>query len=551
MANIDFATITDPISDDAPCGPDLDMEFDDDFMNFMAGIEGVLPTSYFSFEPSTIDFNNYYEQIAGFLERTRDVRLFVPLAKLYILQGNLTGFADALDGLHRVLKEHWMDVHPQPMDGDYELRMAYLYPLDDMPNSVLPFQHAALFRSRRSGPITLRKWQLAKGEVNTREGEDAIDEGEISQAFRDEDDATIASAREQVIRVRDALSGIRLVCIEEAGFDSAVVLERLPKAVESLVEMIDENAGTGVVGAGEGEEDLGSPVATDSARGSATVHLPTGAVKNREDAHEALYAAARYFALKEPASPVPVLLREAQAAGSKGFYELVSEMLPDAAGGAALSLGKDPFFELNLYTLDARNPAPDYESDTSPYTEASSSWETAGLEEEVVSENDLPASTGNDDVSTSGNDAASETADDATANDTTTTDAVANDTAANDQAANDEVGATEYDTAPETANDTVAEPEIANDAATDEGAGNDESVEAGPRFVANSRPEATALMDMVLDYYKVAEPSSPVSLLLERAIQMAEMSFMDILDQILPEGTLKTIPRPGEEGGEW
>jgi len=41
-----------PLSPEAPCGPDLDAEGDAEFMNFMAAIEGLLPTdSYFAFGP--------------------------------------------------------------------------------------------------------------------------------------------------------------------------------------------------------------------------------------------------------------------------------------------------------------------------------------------------------------------------------------------------------------------------------------------------------------------------------------------------------------------
>ena len=47
MASIDFAALKKPLSADDPCGPDLDIDFDDDYMNFVANIEGLLPTSFF------------------------------------------------------------------------------------------------------------------------------------------------------------------------------------------------------------------------------------------------------------------------------------------------------------------------------------------------------------------------------------------------------------------------------------------------------------------------------------------------------------------------
>jgi type VI secretion system protein ImpA len=57
MASIDFAAVALPLSEADPCGPDLDMEGDPAFMNFLAKAEGLLPASYFSFERSSIDFD--------------------------------------------------------------------------------------------------------------------------------------------------------------------------------------------------------------------------------------------------------------------------------------------------------------------------------------------------------------------------------------------------------------------------------------------------------------------------------------------------------------
>ena len=67
----------------------------------------------------------------------------------------------------------------------------------------------------------------------------------------------------------------------------------------------------------------------------------------------------------------------------------------------------------------------------------------------------------------------------------------------------------------------------------------DEPAPPGPKFVANSRPEAVALLERVLAYYRVAEPTSPVPLLVERAIELSSKSFIDLLGSVLPEGLLK------------
>ena len=56
MAETSDAAALPPISADDPCGPDLDLAGDPEYMNFMAAAEGLLPTgSYFAFDRKTVD----------------------------------------------------------------------------------------------------------------------------------------------------------------------------------------------------------------------------------------------------------------------------------------------------------------------------------------------------------------------------------------------------------------------------------------------------------------------------------------------------------------
>jgi type VI secretion system protein ImpA len=368
MAKIELETITDALNEEQPCGPDLDMEYDMDFMNFVAEIDGRIPSAFFTFDPGSLDFDGFYARIGDILQRTRDVRVLVPLAKLRILQADLPGFAETLDALHRLLRERWSDLHPRVADF-LELSMGQLATLDDMPNVVLPLQHAPLVRSRRAGAITLRKWQVAKGEVNPRDGEETIDAGTLTSALAESDAGDVRRSKEALLRARDAVAGIRTVCIQEAGYDKAPVLERLPAAIDAALNLIETAIGEAPTEGASPADASGAPAAA----ATAVVQLPVGAVKTREQAVEAMHVAARYFALREPSSPVPILLREAQAASTKSFYELVNDLVPDGAASAFVSLGAEPWFDVYLSTLDARNPAPDYdgESPRSPRIPAS------------------------------------------------------------------------------------------------------------------------------------------------------------------------------------
>ena len=51
-----------------------------------------------------------------------------------------------------------------------------------------------------------------------------------------------------------------------------------------------------------------------------------------------------------------------------------------------------------------------------------------------------------------------------------------------------------------------------------------------------TRSDALRLLDLVCQYYERSEPSSPLPLLIRRAQRLAEMSFLDILTDLAPDG---------------
>ena len=53
---------------------------------------------------------------------------------------------------------------------------------------------------------------------------------------------------------------------------------------------------------------------------------------------------------------------------------------------------------------------------------------------------------------------------------------------------------------------------------------------------ARNRSEALMLLKKGCDYFRTSEPTSPVPFLVERALRMAEMNFMDLLAEIDPNG---------------
>jgi len=51
-----------------------------------------------------------------------------------------------------------------------------------------------------------------------------------------------------------------------------------------------------------------------------------------------------------------------------------------------------------------------------------------------------------------------------------------------------------------------------------------------------SREDVMRMLDKICEYYARVEPSSPVPVLLQRAKKLVPMSFMEIMQDLIPDG---------------
>src|SRR6478735_6484446 len=180
----DFEAITGAVTPEDPSGPDLDSDGDAQYLNFFAGTEPLLPMSYFEvvgssgqrgrFDPKSVDFEAQFSAAKPLLARTRDLRLIVLLAKLSILNRDLSGFAGCLAAIPSLLETQWNTVHPRDDDGDFTYRAVTIESLDALPTVVNPIQFQPLIENRRFGTVTYRAYQTATGEIASN-GETDLD----------------------------------------------------------------------------------------------------------------------------------------------------------------------------------------------------------------------------------------------------------------------------------------------------------------------------------------------------------------------------------------
>jgi type VI secretion system protein ImpA len=440
MAASELETLTAPVSDEEPCGPDLDLNGDVEYMNYMARAEGLLPTSFFRegkpFDRGTIDFTAEFELVKPFLEQTRDLRLMTLLARFYLLNRDLGGFETSVRAIATLLTERWDEVHPRGEEGNFTIRMAALETLDDSPTVVFPLQFVPLVNNRRFGAVTFRDYMIAKGEakaVKTEESPEPIDLATIDKTLMETELEPLVATLRQFESARDALVDIRKQWIEHAGFDQAVNIDKAPETVGRIIALLQDVAVRRDPSLAPAE-----PVAEEAAgTGAAASPVAVGSIRSLAQAAAALAAVADYFDRQEPSSPALLLVRHAQQLIGKSFVDALRIMMPTAVGQAVVAVGAPLPFKLSLEALAQMQP---------------------------------PAANGGG--------------------------------WGDGQAGTAEPHAPAGDNSP---------------------------------LRAENRQTALALLQEISAYYRVAEPSSPISILAERSRKLAEQDFMGLLQEFLPE----------------
>ena len=356
MAAASYEELTGPVADGDPCGPDLDLAGDLDYMNFMARAEGLLPATFFStrdgkpFDRASVDFPAEFAAAQPFLEQTRDLRLLVLLCKFHVLNRNLEGFDAGVRAIGTLLDEHWDAVHPRGEDGDLTIRMAALESLDDAPTVVLPLQFIPLATSRRFGTVTYRSHMTATGESAPREDEEQpLDSATIDKILMEAELPELVALLRVFESVHAALGRIRQVWIERAGFDQVVNLERTPQIVAKIVVLLN-----GVV-AKRDPSAASAPSAADAQADAAEGRAPVSAgnIASSADAAAALAAVADYFARHEPSNPALLLVRQTEQLIGLSFVEVMRILVPTHMEQAAIAIGGEHFFELPVERLSS------------------------------------------------------------------------------------------------------------------------------------------------------------------------------------------------------
>jgi type VI secretion system protein ImpA len=347
-----------PISEDDPCGPDLDLEGDSDFLNYMASAAGQLPASYFRydpdkdgtflFDPKSIDSAALEATARQLLARSQDVRLLVMLAKLAILNRDLAGFAHWIAATACLFADHWDAANPRGEDGDFAARFADLNTLDDMPVVILPLHYAPLAATQRDGALTYRAQLAASGQASLLESERALDASGIARVFENCDLAALAETLATLRKIGAALSQIRAIAIDKAGHADAPTFKDVSPLIADMTAFVQ-----GALARRDPTVAAPEAPASEGGEEQQTAAAVTTSFDSFAEADAALASALAYFVRSEPSSAAVLLIGQARQLLGKNIYEVMKILAPAHADAARVFVGAEPGFTVPVSAVAA------------------------------------------------------------------------------------------------------------------------------------------------------------------------------------------------------
>ena len=342
MSELDIEQLLKPISDDAPCGPDIKQ--DPSVLAFYFKLAGTPERQMGDvIEPARPpNWGEIEQEAVQLLSRCRDLRLELALIRALLHTQGLVGLAEGLALLHRTLDQDWDEVHPRldpEDDNDPTQRINILSGLSDYETLLKPLAHCPLLLSQVLGRYNLRQIRQAQGR-EAQDSEQPIELNQIRAVALDMDADALRRVYQSALTSQDLLEAIDTVISTRAGLGNGPDLKPLLTLLKEISLALEPFV------AERGDPRGPDQPESDSAAAQPSVVSKTGAatgeIASREDVVRAIDAICRYYARQEPSSPVPLLLKRARGLVDKDFLDIIKDLAADSLGQVELVTGKGP-----------------------------------------------------------------------------------------------------------------------------------------------------------------------------------------------------------------
>ncbi|SPB15124.1 ImpA domain-containing protein [Caballeronia novacaledonica] len=336
-----------PVTAAEPCGPDL--EYDHDFVVLFASTVAKQDVQYGAFVGAAdpINWGEVDRDCRRLLSRTKDIRVAVLHVRCRTRLAGATGLAEGMGLLAAWLRTYPRQVHPRE-GAEYgrgeaqEMRMNALLELVDPEGLMADVREIALGKSTVA---RLRMRDVERAFAFPRPA-DALAPDSVVQQLRDlrmQQSATMTAFEETLAHLEmiDAWCGeqlgdnrpdlaplVRLLELlrPSASDEAEAVTHDEPLAAEALTEKVepgmqDEEVQTSLSRADE-VETQSTELPAEGSTSSARLGLHA-APNDRQSALASIRAARLWFEVHEPSSPIPVLLKRAEAFVGKRYSDVV------------------------------------------------------------------------------------------------------------------------------------------------------------------------------------------------------------------------------------
>jgi type VI secretion system protein ImpA len=354
MDILDVDALLEPISDESPCGEDL--EYDPEFGAMERASQGAEEQQFGDtiVEAKPAEWREVKSQALNLFKRTKDLRVASYLARAVLHMHGLVAFQSGLALIHRMIAESWEPMFPRldpDDDNDPTIRVNTLLTLCDENDTLPAVRTAWLVQSRTVGQFCLRDVLLATGDLTLPEGSDAEipSLSTIDAAFMDVDVEILKTTAKAVSDAVDDMIAIEQLLMDKVGSSHAVDLTALTNDLKQMRTILtDRLQRRGVSepaeeaeGAAEGEEaSAGSNGAEQR-----VLSINDLRVRSRDEVIRTLDKICEYYQQHEPSSPLPLLLERAKRLVPLGFLELIRDLAPDAIAQAEALRGSYPSSE--------------------------------------------------------------------------------------------------------------------------------------------------------------------------------------------------------------
>lgn len=346
--------LPDPV-EEPPAGPNL--ELDAMFGEMERAAQGKPESQYGTvIEPaSPPDWKETVRLARLLLERTRDLRVFAPLAVAELRQQGLPAYAAVVRTVRVHLEGMWTAVHPQldPEDDNDPLQRANaLLQLQDPARVQRALRDLPLAATPRAGAVSWRDIAVLTGAAEAEPGRQRWTDAAVRGVFAETDAGGLARLAAAVEALGQDLPGITAAfegtapgsgpdftdirkLLRDIGRD---VARYRPAAAEAEAEAaLADGPDPGQAGP---DEDGVPGARADGARPARAASLKTiVALTSRDDALRALELAAAFFRANEPSSPLPMLIDRASRLATLPFMDILRDLAPDGVQQAQVIAG--------------------------------------------------------------------------------------------------------------------------------------------------------------------------------------------------------------------